>query len=102
VCSYNWVAREEFNLPGIGSVDDFTEQVRFWRIIDLNRRFPNGGFSCSKIPPVLSRPNFAQIAPEFDEARVPLSFPNLSYYPVNGFWGQVTFPFPRPKSHRSW
>jgi hypothetical protein len=29
VCSYNWVAREEFNLPGIGSVDDFTEQVRF-------------------------------------------------------------------------
>jgi hypothetical protein len=28
VCCYNWVGREEFNLPGIGSVDDFTEQVR--------------------------------------------------------------------------
>jgi hypothetical protein len=28
VCSYNWAGREELNLPGIGSVDDFTEQVR--------------------------------------------------------------------------
>ena len=68
VCSYNWVGREEFNLPSSGSVDDFTEQVRLggsltsvWRQAffpvgrydcrpsDLHRRFPNGGFSCSKI-----------------------------------------------------
>ena len=28
MCSYNWAGRGELNLPGIGSVDDVTEQVR--------------------------------------------------------------------------